>query len=191
MAWAFKKTLSRWAGPALWGNNRIGMPVALDEAPAHVTVLAVLGGEYATMAELVYTEQALTDEDYRNFEQLFAREILPSFRAHYMSFNRGFLAEEDAEAGRWGLPVHGFNSIKYGTLPIEQLIERTGAIELKDSKYGSWAPGSCVPFAYDAGANPVFLSLRDSDYGCVYICALDGGGGHRNFDSPLWFGRSK
>jgi len=125
------------------------------------------------MAELVDTEQALTEEDYRNFEQLFAREIPPSFRAHYMSFNGGSPTEEDVEAGRWGLPVHGFNSIKYGTLPIERLIEDIGAIELE---IGSWAPYSYVPFAYDAGGSTVFLSLRDSDYGCVYICAHDGSG---------------
>jgi hypothetical protein len=34
------------------------------------------------MAELVQTEQALTDEDYRNFKQLFAKEIPASFRTH-------------------------------------------------------------------------------------------------------------
>jgi hypothetical protein len=128
------------------------------------------------VAELVHTKQALTDKDYRNFEQLFAREIPSSFRAHFMLFNGGFLAEEDREAGHWGLPVLGFNPIKYGTLPIEQLIERVGNIEPKDRKFGSWDPGSYVPFAYDEGANPLFLSLRDSDYGCVYICSLDGGG---------------
>jgi hypothetical protein len=90
------------------------------------------------MAELAHTKQALTDEDYRNFAQLFTREIPPSFRAHYMSFNGGHPAEEDVEAGRWGLPVHGFNPINYGMLPIEQLIEDMGAIEPEDDKFGSW-----------------------------------------------------
>jgi len=127
------------------------------------------------MAELMHTEQALSDGDYRNFEQLFAREIPASFRGHYMSFNGGGPAEEDVEAGRWGLPVHGFNPIRYGTLPIERLIEEMGAIEPQDDKFGSWAPRRYVPFAYDAGGNPLFLSLRDDDYGCVYIYAPDGG----------------
>src|SRR5262249_18340918 len=42
----FKKNLPRWAGLTLWANNRIGTPVPLDEAPAHATPVAVLGGEY-------------------------------------------------------------------------------------------------------------------------------------------------
>jgi hypothetical protein len=50
-----------------------------------------------------------------------------------------------------------------------------GAIEPEDDKFGSWAPYSYVPFAYDAGSNIVFISLRDNDYGCVYIYAPDGG----------------
>jgi hypothetical protein len=91
-----------------------------------------------------------------------------------MSFNGGCPAEEDVEAGRWGLPVHGFAPIKYGDLTIEQLIEDIGVIEAKE--FGFWAPYSYVPFAYDEGSNPLFLSLRDGDYGCVYICALDGTG---------------
>jgi hypothetical protein len=96
-----------------------------------------------------------------------------------------FPTEEDVEAGRWGLTVHGFNSIKYGTLPIEQLIEDIGTIKPKNDKFGSWPPYSYVPFAYDAGANPIFLSLRDSDYGCVYICALDGSGGIKRVDTSF------
>jgi len=124
------------------------------------------------MAELVDTEQTLTDEDYRNFEQLFAREIPPSFRAHYMSFNGGCTAEEDVEAGRWRSEM-GFSPIKYGKLPIEQLIEDMGAIEPEDDKFGSWAPYSYVPFAGCYGGD-LFLSLRDSDYGCVYIYFPDG-----------------
>jgi hypothetical protein len=59
---------------------------------------------------------------------------------------------------------------------MEQLIEDIGGIESEDDKFGSWPPRSYVPFAYDAGANILFLSLRDSDYGCIYICALDGSG---------------
>lgn len=124
------------------------------------------------MAVLVDTEQALTEEDYHNFEQLFARELPPSFRAHYMSFNGGSTAEEDCEAGRWGVEC-GFNSIKYGKLTIERLIEDMGAIEPEDDKFGSWAPYSYVPFSESYGGTR-FLSLRDSDYGCVYIYFPDG-----------------
>src|SRR5688572_8111980 len=127
------------------------------------------------MAELVDTEQALTDEDYRNFEQLFTRELPPSFRAHYMSFNGGSPAEEDVEAGRWSRQVD-FLPIKYGTLPIEKLIEDIGVIEPENDKFGSWAPYSYVPFGGHVGGT-LFLSLRDSDYGCVYIRFFDGSDG--------------
>jgi hypothetical protein len=86
-----------------------------------------------------------------------------------MSFNGGGPAQEDVEAGRWGLPVHGFDPIKYGRLPIERLIEDMGAIEPEDETFGSWAPGCYVPFAHDEGGSPPFLALRDTTLAaCIY-----------------------
>ena len=126
------------------------------------------------MAELAHGEKALTDEEYRDFERIFRRQTPPSFKAHYMANNGGSPKEEEVESGQWGLPVHGFNPIKYGKLTIERLVEDIESIEPKDRRFGSWEKSSYVPFAYDEGGNTIFISLRDDDYGYVYIYAPDG-----------------
>ena len=131
------------------------------------------------MPELADTEKRLTNEEFSTFERLFPRQLPLSFKTHYMSDNGGAPYEKDVEAGKWGLRVHGFNPIKYGRLTIEELVECIGRIDPEDDKFG-WAKFSYVPFAYDEGANIIFLSLRDSDYGSVYITdtlshAPDGG----------------
>ena len=120
------------------------------------------------MPDLADTEKRLTEEEFSTFERLFPRRLPLSFKTHYMSDNGGAPDEEDVEAGKWGLPVHGFSPIKYGGLTIEELIERIGRIAPKDDKFGSWAKFSYVPFAYDRADNIIFLSLKDSDYGSVY-----------------------
>lgn len=126
------------------------------------------------MPELAHTEKPLADEDFTNFERLFRREIPLSFKSHYMADNGGFPSEEDVEAGKWGLPVNGFNPIKYGNVTIERLVEDIESIDPQDEMFGSWAKFSYVPFAHDEGGNTIFLSLRDTDYGSVYIYAFDG-----------------
>src|SRR5215472_4727009 len=120
------------------------------------------------MPDLADTEKRLTEEEFSTFERLFPRRLPLSFKTHYMSDNGGAPDEEDVEAGKWGLPVHGFSPIKYGGLTIEELIERIERIAPKDDKFGSWAKFSYVPFAYDRADNIIFLSLKDSDYGSVY-----------------------
>src|SRR5215468_244984 len=112
------------------------------------------------MPELADTEKPLTDEEFAAFERLFRREIPLSFKRHYMADNGGSPSEEDVEAGKWGLPVHGFVPIKYGNLTIEELVERIGTIDPEDDKFGPRAKFSYVPFAHDAGANIIFLSLN-------------------------------
>lgn len=127
------------------------------------------------MPELVHTEKPLTDAELFEFERKFRREIPPSFKSHYKADNGGFPSEEDVEADKWGLPVNGFNPIKYGKLTIEKLVDDIGKINPADKRFGSWEKLSFVPFAFDAGGNTIFLSLRDNDYGNVYIYAPDGG----------------
>ena len=126
------------------------------------------------MPELVDTEKPLTDEEFAAFERLFHREIPLSFKRHYMADNGGVPSEEDVEAGKWGLPVHGFVPIKYGNLTIEELVKRIERIDPEDDKFGTWAEFSYVPFAYDSFGNTIFLSLRDSDYGSVYWFTFQG-----------------
>src|SRR5215813_868167 len=86
----------------------------------------------------------------------------------------GLQVRRTFEAGKWGLPVHGFNPIKYGDLTIEEMVKRIERIDPEDDKFGTWAEFSYVPFAYDQGGNTIFLSLRDSDYGSIYWFTFQG-----------------
>lgn len=126
------------------------------------------------MVELVFPQKKLTEQDMNEFESIFPVTIPDSFKEHYLKINGGFVSEEDVEAELWGLPVNGFNSIKYGQLTIEELIENIHEIEPSDMQYGSWGPNRFLPFAYDFGGNTIFMSLRDSDLGEIYIYASDG-----------------
>lgn len=135
------------------------------------------------MIEFKNTQQRLTEPELLEFEKGLIGELPSSFRNHYLAFNGGAPAEEDVERGKWGLPVHGFNPIKYGNITIERLIDDLDAIDPKENSLGSWQKLSFVPFAYDAGAHPIFLSLRDRDYGAIYIYDPNGGAIKRIADS--------
>lgn len=126
------------------------------------------------MASLVNTEQSLTDVDIQSFEKLLSKAIPNSFKAHYKTNNGGSPSESDIEEGNWGLPVCGFYSIKYGQLRIEDVISDISPIEPEDNEYGTWTRYEFLPFAYDFGGNPIFLSLREKDYGRIYLYAPDG-----------------
>ncbi|QEI06755.1 SMI1/KNR4 family protein [Pigmentiphaga aceris] len=126
------------------------------------------------MPSLVDCEAALTDADIHAFRSRFGSAVPDALIAHYRQFNGGSPAEEDVEAGRWGLPVHGFNAIKHGVLCIEQLAQDMDSIVPDDEQYGTWAAGEFLPFAFDAGGNSFFISLRDQDAGTVYLYAPGG-----------------
>lgn len=126
------------------------------------------------MGDMIYKEQLLTDNDLAFFESFFCKEIPLSFKNFYKKNNGGFLSEEDMEAGVWGLPVNGFYSIKYGEKTIEKMVNNYGDLIPCDDGNGGWKKFTFIPFSYDNGGNPIFVSLRESDYGCVYIYAPDG-----------------
>lgn len=126
------------------------------------------------MVQLVSREKSISESEMLEFESLFLAVLPESFKAHYYINNGGHLSEEDNEAGLWGLPVGGFNSIKYGSVPIEQLLSDIGDIG-KIGYDGYYKLGSYVPFAYDDGGHTIFLSLNDEDFGCVFIFDFDGG----------------
>ncbi|EPN30452.1 hypothetical protein A244_38575 [Pseudomonas syringae pv. actinidiae ICMP 18807] len=126
------------------------------------------------MATLINKEQQLTDIDIDSFEKLFVNKIPTSFKTHYKANNGGTPSESDMEKGLWGLPICGFYSIKYGKLKIENTITDIEFIDPEEKKYGTWAEYEFLPFAYDSGGNPIFLSLREEDYGHIYLYAPDG-----------------
>lgn len=126
------------------------------------------------MAELIASQKNLTAREINDFESIFQDSIPDSFKEHYLRVNGGFVSESDIEAELWGLPVNGFNPIKYGQVTIERLIEDIYEIKPDDAQYGVWEYNSFVPFAYDFGGNIIFISLRDNDFGEVYLHASDG-----------------
>ncbi|ELY5938609.1 SMI1/KNR4 family protein [Cronobacter malonaticus] len=126
------------------------------------------------MVELVDPERKISNIEWTEFAKSFPVALPESFKAHYLRINGGYLAEEDVEADRWGMPVGGFNPIKYGALPIETLINDIFSISPAESEYGPWHEKEFIPFAYDNGGNPFFLSLKATDYGHIYLYAQDG-----------------
>ena len=129
------------------------------------------------MVELVYPEEEINISEYNEFERLFVRDLPLSFQKQYLRINGGMVGEEDLENGLWGLPIGGFESIKYGIVPIERLIEDLGEIVDHDEGlvFKKW---EYVPFAHDQGGNIIFVSLKGSSYDQVCIYAMDGSNIH-------------
>ncbi|MEW4369171.1 SMI1/KNR4 family protein [Paenibacillus kandeliae] len=109
-------------------------------------------------------EQALTEHDLDTLEQQLGKVFPPAYRQHVLQYNGGYLSYEWMERGQLGFG--GFNEIRYGELPAEQLY----ADLLKcfpELEY-------LFPFAYDQGGDCFLISLRDgSDYGEIYIWMMD------------------
>lgn len=126
------------------------------------------------MVALFSTEKNITPLEFEEFSKLFCRQLPGSLKDYFLSNNGGFPAEKDVEAGLWGLPINGFYSIKYGSLRVEDVINECSVIEPDSKTFGCWKKAEFVPFAYDSGGNPVFVSLREEDYESVYLYAMDG-----------------
>ncbi|EOI3548364.1 SMI1/KNR4 family protein [Cronobacter dublinensis] len=126
------------------------------------------------MAELVDAEKHIDENEFIEFAKVFTEPLPDSFKDHYLRINGGYLGEEDVEADRWGIPIGGFIPIKYGQLTIEELITDIDTISPAESEYGPWHAKAFVPFAYDNGGNVVFMSLKQRDYGCIYLYAQGG-----------------
>ena len=126
------------------------------------------------MVELISTQKSLTQQEIHDFESNSLVSLPEAFKKHYLKVNGGFVSEMDVEAGLWGLPVNGFNPIKYGNVTIEKLIEDIFEINPDDEGYGEWSKREFIPFAYDSGGNTIFLSLRKNDFDHVYLYSQDG-----------------
>ncbi|MBF7142711.1 MULTISPECIES: SMI1/KNR4 family protein [Pseudomonas] len=126
------------------------------------------------MVDMMGSKTDLSEVEFLDFESSFNSVLPARFKTYYLKKNGGFPSEEDVESGRWGLPVNGFYSIKYGNLKISDVIESIKEISPLSSTHGTWSKGWFVPFAYDSGGNSIFISLRKIDYGFVYIYAQDG-----------------
>ncbi len=109
-------------------------------------------------------EQALTEHDLDILEQQLGRRFPLAYRQHYLQYNGGYLSDEWME--QQGLRFGGFDSIRYGKYPAEQLY--TDLLEgCPELEY-------LFPFAYDGGGNSFLISLREEpDYGNIYIWIMD------------------
>ncbi|EEJ7234992.1 SMI1/KNR4 family protein [Salmonella enterica subsp. salamae] len=108
------------------------------------------------------SEKKLTQDEFSEFERYFSKKFPDSFRNFYLENNGGYLSESAYPSP---LLFSGFISIKYGKVPIEKTYQDLidDFLELKDM----------VPFADDEGGNCFLLSLRDKDYGQIYIWLMD------------------
>lgn len=103
------------------------------------------------------TEQQITGFEISEFEKTNEINLPKDFVQHYLSYNGGYPPYEYVKGVKNIFTINGFNSIKYGSLPIEQIIadyKKSGIIFEKK-----------IPFAFDNGGN-VFLI---SENGQIYI----------------------
>ncbi|MFJ1435834.1 SMI1/KNR4 family protein [Capnocytophaga canimorsus] len=111
--------------------------------------------------EFSQTEQKLTLADMDDFERKIGLKLPQDFKEHYLKFNGGYPSFEYVKGLRNIFTINGFDSIKYGALPIEKLIDdfRESGVNFNNK----------IPFASDNGDNIFLISLDDSDYGKIYI----------------------
>jgi len=113
------------------------------------------------MLELEGAENSITHDDFLEVEKL-AGGVLPlSFKTLYLSNNGGFPAAIEVEGEEYVFSINGFNIIKFGSLPIEKLMQAFYGQNRKLRGY--------VPFAYDDGGNSFMLSLNREDSGVIYL----------------------
>lgn len=75
------------------------------------------------MLELEGAENSITHDDFLEVEKL-AGGVLPlSFKTLYLSNNGGFPAAIEVEGEEYVFSINGFNPIKFGSLPIEKLMQ--------------------------------------------------------------------
>lgn len=108
------------------------------------------------------SEKKLSSDELNEFNRYFGGKIPLSFINFYIKFNGGYPPDNDVSNI---FLLGGFNPIKYGELPIENvysdLVDDFSNLE------------KMVPFAYDEGGNCFLLSLRDDNYGKIYIWLMD------------------
>lgn len=107
-------------------------------------------------------EKALVESDLIEFERIFKIPLPEDFKRFYLVNNGGFLPEGSDDNP---FLLGGFTAIKYGDLPVEEVYASliNGLPELT----------GMIPFAYDVYGSCFLLSLREEDYGKVYIYLMD------------------
>lgn len=106
--------------------------------------------------------QALSVQELIEFQNGFGVQLPLAFRQFYLAHNGGDLSDGNADND---FLLGGFTPIKYGAAPIEvvyrDLVDSLPSLE------------GLIPFAYDFGGNSYLLSLRNDDYGSIYLYLMD------------------
>jgi hypothetical protein len=113
------------------------------------------------MLNLDEAEAAIEINDFLKIESLANGKLPNSFKRLYLRANGGFPEATEVEGEEYVFSINGFNSIKFGGLTIEKLMQDFFDQDEKLKGY--------VPFAYDDGGNSFMLSLNQKDSGVVYL----------------------
>ncbi|KVR80880.1 hypothetical protein WK24_29120 [Burkholderia vietnamiensis] len=111
------------------------------------------------------TEQAVSDNDLRELEQVVQVSLPEAFKQHYLAHNGGYPVDVEEVVGRdYVFPFYGFFPLKYGALRIETV--RKDLAE-------DFGISNAIPFAYDQGSNIFYISTAPSDFGAVLQVTAD------------------
>jgi len=113
------------------------------------------------MLDLEESESSIDMGDFSQIELLAGGKLPPLFKRIYLKNNGGFPEATEVEGDEYVFSINGFNSIKFGKLTIEKLMQDYAG---QDSGLEGY-----VPFAYDDGGNSFMLSLKKQDAGVVYL----------------------
>ncbi|WP_434563250.1 SMI1/KNR4 family protein [Pseudomonas sp. D2-30] len=108
------------------------------------------------------SEHALSVQELNEFQEKFNVELPTAFRQFYLKHNGGDLAESNSEND---FLLGGFTPIKYGQAPIET-VYRDLTDDVPSLK-------QMIPFAYDHGGNSFLLSVKEADFGNIYLYLMD------------------
>jgi len=108
------------------------------------------------------SEQALSVQELIEFQDGFGAQLPVAFRQFYLEHNGGDLSDSNGDND---FLLGGFTPIKYGVAPVEvvyrDLVDSLPSLE------------GLIPFAHDYGGNSYLLSLRNDDYGKIYLYLMD------------------
>lgn len=106
------------------------------------------------------TEEAVSDNDIREFELLAQVNFPEALKRHYLAHNGGYPVGVEEVIGRdYVFPFQGFFPLKYGALTIEKM--RKDLVE-------DFGLPNAIPFAYDQGSNIFYISTSPVDFGAVF-----------------------
>ncbi|UVM50344.1 SMI1/KNR4 family protein [Pseudomonas sp. B21-015] len=107
------------------------------------------------------SERALSVQELNEFQEKFNVELPTVFREFYLKHNGGDLSESSSEND---FLLGGFTPIKYGQASIETVYRDSDDVpSLKQM----------IPFAYDHGGNSFLLSVKEADFGNIYLYLMD------------------